>query len=170
MAPAGRYTTEPIHRRVSKGNLSCQSLISPWSKSIFYKTFPCTLLYAILCARRPLFPLSISICISISNSTSISLIFCWCHRPRLRPIRFWCPCHQAIRRCSAATMSKFRRRLFRRSLPRRSYGVYKTVLVPHCLIAICNCVDLSRGLSWWCTVWCFFLSLHHRTLAATESV
>ena len=40
--------------------------------------------------------------------------------------------------------------------------MYKTLLVPHCLIAIRNCVHLSRGLLCWYTVWCFFLSWYHR--------
>ena len=36
------------------------------------------------------------------------------------------------------------------------------MLVPHCLIAIRNCVDLSQGLLSWYTVWCFFLRWCHR--------
>ena len=54
MAPAGRYISKHLDHRVSKGNSICQSLISPWSIFVFFKTFPSTLAYVILCT--PGFP------------------------------------------------------------------------------------------------------------------
>ena len=70
-------------------------------------------------------------CVDLSHWAFVCLFsLCWCHRLWLRPIRCWCLCHRATRRCSAATVCEPPRRLLRRRLPRRSCCVHGIVLVP----------------------------------------
>ena len=136
MAPAGRYIPSPTDHEVSKGNPSCQSLISPWSKFLFYKTFTSTLAYDILCALGfPLFFLYFLIflyfsilislnlelvppCrIAIRNVTSLAIgLLCWCTSgaflrvdtigSRLRPIWCWYLAIEKLRRYSAAIVDR----------------------------------------------------------------
>ena len=157
MAPAGRYIPKPIDHQVSKGIPSCQSLISPWSKFVFNKTFPSTLAYVILCARVPfLFPLFHYSFLSLI--LPISTVLCRYHRYWSRPIRCRCPFHRATRWRSAATVTHFRRRLLRRRLPRRALRVYKSVLVPSDLVATDRCWCPCYRATHWCSAATFISS------------
>ena len=146
-APPGRYIPKPPDHQFCKGNPSCQSLISLWSKFVFYKTFPSTLAYVILRARGSpfsiihlsLFPYPnsifyfvlvphclIAICIVLTQAIGLfccCFSFCWCHRLWLRPIRCWCLCNRVTCRCSPTTVCEFRRSLLRRRHPPRSYCI-----------------------------------------------
>ena len=129
-------------------------MISPWSKSVFYKTFPSTLAYAILCAREfPFFFLYFPIffyfsilislnlelvppCrIAIRNVTSLAIgVPCWCTSGaflrvgsigiRLRPIRCW---YFAIGQYDGVALLRFlsSRRATLRRPRRRPYQGYK---------------------------------------------
>ena len=136
-------------------------MISPWSKSVFYKTFPSTLAYVIICAQGfPFFFLYFTISFylylyfyfpyfvlvpSVLVATDAVLV-----SPPSGDTKVKCCYCLVIPSESVATT------------PPSKVLLYKTVLVPHCLIAIRNFVDLSRGLLCWYTVWCFFLSWCHR--------
>ena len=88
-----------------------------------------------------------------------SLILCWCHRPRLRPIRCMCLGHRATRWCSAVTVTHFGRRLLRRRLPEGLYlctshcWCYRPRLRP--ILCRCPCHRATH----WCSAATFISSL-----------